>query len=134
MQTFLPYADFDLSAKSLDYKRLGKQRIEARQIYQIISENRTEGGWVNHPAVKMWKQYPDALASYYDAVVLEWIRRGYRNSMTLLRAPIPEDYPPFIGDVDFHNSHRSNLLRKDFEYYSQFAWDIPDNLPYIWPV
>jgi len=29
MQTFLPYADFKLSTRVLDYKRLGKQRVEA---------------------------------------------------------------------------------------------------------
>ena len=33
MQTFLPYADFKRSAESLDNKRLGKQRVEAMQIY-----------------------------------------------------------------------------------------------------
>ena len=33
MQTFLPYPDFKKSLQTLDYRRLGKQRIEA---YQII--------------------------------------------------------------------------------------------------
>ena len=32
MQTFLPYPDFWVSAKMLDDKRLGKQRVEAMQI------------------------------------------------------------------------------------------------------
>lgn len=27
---------------------------------------------------------------------------------------------------------RSNLLRKDYEYYKQFGWTEPINLPYIW--
>ena len=36
MQTFLPYADFERSAKSLDYKRLGKQRVEAMQLIKAI--------------------------------------------------------------------------------------------------
>lgn len=35
MQTFLPYANFEASAKVLDYKRLGKQRVEAKQILEI---------------------------------------------------------------------------------------------------
>ena len=34
MQTFLPYADFAQSAKALDPKRLGKQRVETIQIVQ----------------------------------------------------------------------------------------------------
>jgi hypothetical protein len=36
MQTFLPYPSFEETAKILDYKRLGKQRVEAYQIANII--------------------------------------------------------------------------------------------------
>lgn len=36
MQTFLPYADFDASAASLDTQRLGKQRVENLQIMQAL--------------------------------------------------------------------------------------------------
>lgn len=32
MQTFLPYGSFIESAKCLDYGRLGKHRVEAKQI------------------------------------------------------------------------------------------------------
>jgi len=35
MQTFLPYADFKESAQCLDYRRLGKQRVEAKQIHRM---------------------------------------------------------------------------------------------------
>ena len=35
MQTFLPYPDFVKSAQCLDYRRLGKQRVEAKQILEI---------------------------------------------------------------------------------------------------
>jgi len=61
MQTFLPYPDFIDSVKALDYRRLGKQRVEARQILNILLENRKNGGWVNHPCTKMWRGYHDAL-------------------------------------------------------------------------
>ena len=37
MQTFLPYPSFDASAKVLDYRRLGKQRVEAYQILNTIT-------------------------------------------------------------------------------------------------
>ena len=36
MQTFLPYADFPGSAKVLDRKRLGKQRVECCQILNTL--------------------------------------------------------------------------------------------------
>ena len=36
MQTFLPFPDFKMSAQVLDYKRLGKQRVEALQILKTL--------------------------------------------------------------------------------------------------
>jgi len=37
MQTFLPYPDFEASLRALDYRRLGKQRLEALQLIRAIS-------------------------------------------------------------------------------------------------
>ena len=31
-------------------------------------------------------------------------------------------------------SHRSNLIRKAPEHYAPLWPDVPDNLPYVWPV
>ena len=41
MQTFLPYPDFKKSASCLDYKRLGKQRVEGLQILNAIQGDTT---------------------------------------------------------------------------------------------
>lgn len=57
MQTFLPYADFDESARALDPKRLGNQVY--RECLTLI-----RGGWPNHPASRMWRGYECALACY----------------------------------------------------------------------
>ena len=75
MQTFLPYADFKASAKCLDYRRLGKQRVEAMQIHKIVSGERTTGGWINHPAVVMWRGFSSLLAYYHNEMVAEWVSR-----------------------------------------------------------
>jgi hypothetical protein len=134
MQTFLPYPDFARSARALDMKRLGKQRVEARQILDVIRKRKDNPkvAWGNHPAVLMWIGYENALILYGNAAILEWIRRGYRNNMPLLSVPSIE-LPPWLGDPAFHASHRSNLLRKDPEHYSEFSWDESPNLPYVWP-
>lgn len=130
MQTFLPYASFQKSAACLDNKRLGKQRVEAMQILNVLQGK--SKGWQYHPAVKMWKGYQPALRYYLRCMIQEWKHRGYKNTI-----PIPRNtqvrFPPFVGNKKFHRSHRSNLLRKDKLYYSQFKWKVPDNLPYIWP-
>lgn len=136
MQTFLPYADFKQSVKCLDYRRLGKQRVEAMQIYHIVSGQRTTGGWINHPAVKMWKGYPEALALYLNVCIDEWVERGYNNSIEKIKIENEKDVkmPPWIGNEKFHASHRSNLLGKDYGYYEQFGWKEVPFLPYVWPV
>lgn len=136
MQTFLPYADFKRSAKCLDYKRLGKQRVEAMQIYVMVSGQRTEGGWINHPATNMWRGYPEALGLYLNACIDEWISRGYSNSIEKIKIDNEKEVkmPPWLGDERVHASHRSNLLRKDAYYYDQFGWVEGPGLPYFWPV
>lgn len=125
MQTFLPYPDFQASSRVLDRARLGKQRAEARQLL-------APRGWANHPAARMWLGYEGSLAEYGDAMIAEWVRRGYRNTMPLLAQDGPR--PPWFGDSAFHASHRSNLLRKDPGYYAQFGWVELSDLPYVWPV
>ena len=61
MQTFLPYPDFKKSLQALDYRRLGKQRVEAYQIIRVIKYG---DGWQHHPAAKMWRGHINALKLY----------------------------------------------------------------------
>lgn len=135
MQTFLPYADFHKSAAVLDYKRLGKQRVEAIQILNAIQGK--SKGWVNHPCVKMWRGFEHALLDYADAMIQEWVKQGYKNTIDVskLREQATGSYnlPWWFGKEKFHISHQSNLLRKDYAYYSVFFPDVPDNLEYYWP-
>lgn len=136
MQTFLPYPDFKKSAECLDNKRLNRQIMEAKIMYDIIIENRTSGGWVNHPATKMWRGYPKALAMYLNACIDEWKRRGKSHSYQKIVIDNENDVemPPWLGNEEFHASHRSNLLRKDAFYYETFGWTEGPGLPYVWPV
>lgn len=132
MQTFLPYSDFEKSAKVLDYRRLGKQRVEAFQILNVLENKTNKIGWKNHPAVKMWRGFEDALKQYQRIMILEWIRRGYKNNMKIPEENKNFKIPFWINNEEFHASHRSNLKRKDSIYYAQFTE--PNDLPYIWPV
>lgn len=131
VQTFLPYPDFRRSAECLDPRRLGKQRLEALQLLRTLrGETR---GWRNHPAARMWAGHEAALSAYLDAVIDEWVRRGYRNTMQ--RTEITEYVlPPWFGDEAFHASHRANLLRKEPEWYERFRWTEDPAMAYVWPV
>lgn len=134
MQTFLPYASFTASARCLDYRRLGKQRLEAKQIIQALEGNQA---WANHPATRMWRGYLPALAEYGQVICLEWRERGYVDNLMRFfneRVKSRAAYPEWLGDPAFHASHRSNLLRKDPVYYGAFGWTETPDLEYIWPV
>lgn len=137
MQTFLPYASFRKSAQVLDNKRLGKQRVEALQIMYALT--RKEYGWKNHPATKMWRGCEFLLACYGLDMCVEWRRRGFRDNcmnkfQTFMRdLPMPPIANPlWLGDKRLHASHRSNLLRKDAQFYGQYGWSESDNLAYYW--
>ena len=149
MQTFLPYKSFLQSAKVLDYKRLGKQRVEALQILMALlkvdkdlNPADKESHWLNHPAVKMWKGYEPALSFYLLIMCEEWLRRGFNSEMHHKVRKLWVDKfasldfvePEWLTE-DFCRAHQSNLMRKDAKYYGvHFGEDMPDNLEYIWPV
>jgi hypothetical protein len=154
MQTFLPYEDFVESAKCLDRLRLGKQRLEAFDIYQIntyvisgyVIECNTEKKvkylvrrYSNHPIVKMWRGYENMLLKYGLNVCNEWVCRGYNDIMTSRfikeierGCSMPFLCPKWLGDERLHSSHRANLLRKDYVFYSKYGWKESVDIPYFW--
>lgn len=144
MQTFIVNKDHTVTAQSLDYRRLGKQRVEAIQIAQTILGTSNGRGWANHPAVKMWKPYIGHLIwKYLPAMIDEWERRGYngpkcKEHLSRLQELVPyrtefEFEPPWLNN-DLIVSHKSNLIRKLSEHYAPKFPNIPNDLEYIWPV
>ena len=155
VQTFLPYADFERSARALDQKRLGKQRVETIQVVRALT--RSEYGWKNHPAVLMWEGFEEALGRYGFACCSAWTDLGFGDTCALtigadLRAAgittvrtqpelaAADALPPWLGDETLHLSHQSALVRKDREHYSTMFPDVPDDpddpddMAYVWPV
>lgn len=149
VQTFLPYADFERSARALDRKRLGKQRVETIQVIRALT--RPDYGWQSHPAVLMWKGFEEALGRYGLACCGAWTELGFGDTCALtiakdLRAAgittvrtqpelaAAEALPPWLGDEALHGSHQSALVRKDREHYRTLFPDVPDDVAYVWPV
>lgn len=149
VQTFLPFADFERSARALDRQRLGKQRVETIQVVRALTW--PDYGWANHPAVLMWKGFEEALGRYGFTCCEAWIELGFGDTCaatiaTDLRAAgvntvrtqadlaAADALPPWLGDDALHRSHQSSLLRKDPDHYRPLFPDVPDDLPYVWPV
>lgn len=143
MQTFLPWPDFERSARALDDRRLGKQRVEALQVLRALQ--RETYGWKRHPAVRMWAGHEEALVAYGVAICDEWTARGCADTVRaqlvaeLGREPRREAelagagaLPAWFGDEALHRSHRSALVRKDPVRYAPLFGELPDE-PYVWP-
>ena len=129
--TFVTSSNLQECAKALDYKRLGKQRVEAYQILRTLKGH--SHGWKNHPAVKMWRGYEDALALYMNAMIEEWVARGYKNTMKLEEIQSQPKFPWWFAWKPLHDSHKAALNRKMPEWY-QFDVDVVfEKHGYIWP-
>ena len=144
----------------LDNQRLNKQALEGWQILMTLLELDPQGnprkpkGWVNHPAVKMWRGYESALLNYIVEMVVEWKNRGYKSTIAdkamatydravelgLLwengNAEVPHSMNEPVYDA-LASSHRVALLAKKYEWYSQFDWAedrgvAPTQYDYIW--
>ena len=155
MQTFLTYPDsFTAIAKSLDYKRLGKQRVETKQI--LLTNRKLDSyqqqytylsvplnvGWRNHPAARMWRGHDGMLALYGAKMCKEWINRGYQDSLL----PFFEEivfksvltWPAWMTDPKMMDrivdSHRRALIHKYPEHYQPLFPSLTPKLDYYWPV
>ena len=149
VQTFLPFADFERSARALDRQRLGKQRVETIQVVRALTW--PDYGWANHPAVLMWKGFEEALGRYGFTCCDAWVDLGFGDTCaatiatdlsaagvvtvrTQSELAAADALPPWLGDEALHRSHQSSLLRKDHDHYRPLFPDVPDDLPYVWPV
>jgi hypothetical protein len=148
MQTFMPFAKYyDKTAKYLDNKRLGKQRVETYQIFRALTDETI--GWRNHPATRMWKGFEYQLYVYQTAICTEWSRRGYKD--TVLESSIelikrhnikPSiELPEWMNNPALAITHRANLYLKDPLHYIQFEDEAkiytdyvccPDKCKYWW--
>lgn len=154
MQTFLPSKDFNESARMLDSKRLNKQILEAYQILRVLSGANQGNGWVNHPAVKMWRGHETILFTYAAAMLREADKRGIktdknRANLNLIRNFAMKNwgtaFPSWYTNPEQLKrvvaTHKANLFIKDEEYYYEFKNAVldPNSRPccesckYYWP-
>lgn len=164
MQTFIPFlfslstsADdkhalqealerhFERIANALDYRRLGKQRVEAKQILTVLARIREQPSattskriaWQHHPAVQQWEPYEAVLTLYYNCMIKAWVARGYNNSMVLRDVDRSKlCVPPFIINPHVVHRHRAMLRYKNRTFYkhmtSPVVIDNHDDTGYFW--
>lgn len=197
MQVFLPSPVYSESLLFLDKKRLGKQRVEAKQLIDTIlgrpmANGQVRKGWHNHPAAVMYRRHIDSLINYYNLSLSAFSAAGGKNNKLAVENYVHDrqhiSYPWWLGIEEIHASHRGRLKFKgkldvladrikrftgergpnrwlkrngfpelnyftedNYEqcsikldvlgaeysplpnFYDQYGWSEPDNLPYVWP-
>lgn len=160
MQTFLPYPSFQWSLESLDPKRLGKVRADAWTILRALHKgpvtvriivgapHRTyvhsvPTAWWNDRCLQMWIGRHLLLRQYLTMACDLWTSLGYKDTIRdrigelefceMEALPITSDgLVRLTGEDEFHNSHKSNLLRKDPVFYGRRNWQVEPNMRYRW--
>jgi hypothetical protein len=160
MQTFITSGDWFKIATVLDNKRLNKQALEGWQIMLNLLEldphgnDRKPRGWTNHPAVKMWRGSEAVLHAYVQNMVYEWKRRGFNSTigdkalatarratklgrMDMMHIKLPVWWQDRELFEKIASSHRTALLSKNYDWYSQFGWAedtgvAPAAYEYVW--
>jgi len=135
----MPYKDFRMSARCLDKKRLFKQVVEARQILATngITVYKNDGTTYkpshrNHPCVKMWYGYDNALMQYHNEFLNVCLSKGIQTDIKHFDISGEIVLPPWMSDDRIYRSHKSNLLKKDHDFYGHYGWDVPTDIEYVW--
>ena len=132
MNVFVPFPSIEESVAFLDDKRLNKQVAECAQIIRQL-DVWPNGGWANHPAIRMWVGHSAMLYWYMLAAERERLKRGFNPHKEIrnINEQYPElswldiDIPPWWGRPDVHNSHLVNLqLKMKGEPHGSYVWPI----------
>lgn len=141
VNTFLPLPSISKSWALLDKRRYLKQLVEATQIINALEKlekNEIVKGFVNHPAVRMWKGYIPGLKYYFNLGRAIWIQKGHTFAHPQYSIVEEIVLPWFIGWKDFHYSHMASLMRKEPNFYyplfSSLCPILNQERGYIWPV
>jgi hypothetical protein len=97
----------------------------------------------------MWEGHEYALAVYGWIMCNEWTHRGFKDSLTNYFVERQAYYiklnklfgksmaePWWMEDLEVYGkvilSHRSNMLRKNADFYGKYNWKVSNDLPYMW--
>jgi len=149
LQTFLPYSDFERSARVLDPRRLGKQRVEVIQVVRALTL--PSYGWRHHPVTLMWSGFEEALGAYGLVVCRVWRELGSDDTFAdtigsdLARAGVgplrsqddlaaTDELPTWAGRRSVAPQPPVGALAQGSGLVRPALPDVPDDVPYVWPV
>jgi hypothetical protein len=133
VQTFAPLQDATEIAKVLDYRRLGKQRVETKQLLMALLGLDKAGEPTTvpasphtryHPITRAWAGHEFALWQYGMAMCIEWIGRGYNSTIHTWFEAVEAGldsapgWPWWWGTPQITDNHQRMLVWKEPSHYA----------------
>lgn len=145
MIIWMPYVAPGATAQSLTDDHLHDQIESAEALLDLLERRTTDENHQHWHATQMWTGYEYSLCVHglMMATELASVREReidsgsaaylVRIGRELEETPgIEKGSPPWLGDLDVHRSHRSNLIMKNPEYAQK--WEgVPLKMPLLWP-
>jgi hypothetical protein len=124
LNTFLPWPDYERSARDLHMQLLNAQRREALQLIM--------GQFPGHPAAMAWRGHHWQLAQYGLWCCHEWTRRGYADSCepqirSILDGLEDTGVPRWFGRQSVHDEWKARLLSKYPAHYAKLYPKVKPN-------
>lgn len=146
MMTWMTRMSFFDSAEDLALPQLALATRESESLFNemVFGEHDPELSAAPAPLRMMWQGYEAALAAYSVVCSTILVSHGVTNGIRSLEIantikemrrgddPVPFEQPPWLQDIDFLMSQRSNLMRRWPDAYS-FPRN-PKDMPYLWPI
>lgn len=152
IQTWLPFPNFRESAQALSDSDLELQRYHVLHIIETLHLVETSDLPEEYDKTdvsdlslvcNMWREYEMQLCEYGLEICDEWSVRNripdplYQHIAKHLEWATSDDAlmgtPQWFGNIDFHDSHKSALFRKNPEHYRETLGFDPRVDKIIWP-
>lgn len=152
LNTWLPYDNYAESADILTDRHIFMQLQDCTKLLYWLTEmplnRRTPSkAQLEHPCVIQWRGYVPSLYDYtLEIMMVAYERSSLTNKQEQISemaeninildglvSNMKEETPSWLGNEDYHLSHKSNLIRLSRSAYESIWPDVPDNLELIWP-
>lgn len=145
MIVWMPYTKPGASAQSLTVAHLNEQIAAAEGLLRLLREEDLDENHKEWLPTQMWVgfEYSLCIHGLMAANELATVRKkpGNMKSIAYLATigkeleempGIDRGSPPWLGDLDVHRSHRSNLIMRHPKYTLQWK-GVPSRMPVLWP-
>ncbi|HRY52695.1 MAG TPA: pyrimidine dimer DNA glycosylase/endonuclease V [Candidatus Portnoybacteria bacterium] len=117
---------WDIHPKHLCRKHLLAEHRELHGLWNILVKYKCQGGYSRHPETLRWVGKQKALYLRHEALVKEFIRRGYKH-----RTPLDKKFAIGLGDqkifINIIKEQKKILKQKPCDCFCRYRYGFKNN-------